>query len=276
LTLPSGDAANEDPAELFKRIKHSNEFVNKCYSPEGFVELEGRIGDDLVERTGDPELAKLTAEIVAGKEVEAEAKKEEVPVIERKTLSQALRKHKNLDSAMSDLWKLLYYLRCGSDGEDGCDKDIVPNPLATRSIAQSKPQTWQNRVQHQIKLLDEITKQPAIRQSRQAAWMTHTEEQRQRHAPTLPPMLEVDMGHAVAFRHKQKWELGWITSVWRTFAAKSGGGQLVARPLARGNLHAARVVCAWFCVKDGFTIFFHWFSLIVFVLHTSAVHFFND
>jgi len=71
-------------------------------------------------------------------------------------------------------------------------------------------------------------------------------------APTLPPMLEVDMGDAVAFRHKQKWELGCVTAVWRTFAAKSGGGQLVARPLARGNLHAARVVRAWFCDKAVF------------------------
>ena len=249
MTLPSGDdAPKDDPTDLFKRIRHSNEFVNKCYSPEDFVELEARIGDDHVERSGDPELAKLTAEIVAGQEVEVQAKNEGVPVIERKTLSQALRKHKNLDSAMSDLWKLLYYLRCGSDGEDGCDKEIVPNPLATRSVAQSKPQTWQNRVQHQIKLLDEMTKQPAIRQSRQEAWMTHTEEQRRKHAPTLPPMLEVDMGDVVAFRQHQKWELGWVTSVWRTFTAKSGGGQLVARPLARGNLHLARVVCAWFCV----------------------------
>lgn len=157
------------------------------------------------------------------------------------TLAEALAKHKNLDSAMSDLWKLLYFLRAG---DSGADLEVLPNALGSRSCAVKKEMKWHNKLMSHISQMDAELKQPALRQSRQAAWMSHTETARKQLAPTLPAALEIDRSDIICIKVKNKWEVSLVLSVFRNYAARSGGAQLTSLPLPRGSLHSVRVVRA--------------------------------
>ena len=148
------------------------------------------------------------------------------------TLAEALARHKNLDSALSDLWKLLYFLRAG---DSGADLEVLPNALGSRSCAVNKERKWHNLMSH-ISKMDAELKQPALRQSRQAAWMSHTEAARKQLAPTLPAGLEIEMSDIVCIKTKSRWEVCLVLSVFRNYASRSGG--------ARGSLHSVRVVRA--------------------------------
>jgi hypothetical protein len=229
--------------QIFARIRASQTFVSKmeCISdPDNVVA-------DMKDEAGpcDDPVAEATVEII---EATAEnGERSSLPGRLPKTLSEALAKHKNLDLSLSDCWKLLYYLRAG---DQGADVEVLPKPLATRSCTLKKDQKWHNRLMAAISRLDAQSKQPAIRQSRQAAWLQHTEAERRRLAPTLPPALQVHRSDVVCVKVRTTWTVCLVISVFRNYAAKSGGAQLTTMPLPRGSLHSLRVVRALPCLYD--------------------------
>jgi len=217
--------------QIFQRIRSSGDFINKMEGKDSHKEKPKPAV------TGDPEIAAATTEIL---QTESEDTSEaSIPKELPTTLSAALSKHKNLDASLSDLWKLLFYLRAGGNG---CDVDIVPNALATRSFSEKKGQKWHNKLMAAISRLDAQLKQPAMRQSRQAAWIQHTELERKKLAPTLPPSLEVERSDVVCIKTGGKWQICWVLSIFRNYSARSGGAQLTTMPLPRGSLHSLRVV----------------------------------
>ena len=242
----SGGGNERSASSVFEQIRAGQQFLQKVGTQEGCEQLEKEMKD---EPGADPELAEATREVTEGKLVESCRQEIRIPKVKRKTLAQVMEKHENLDSALSDLWKLLFFLRSSAEG---CDVQVVPHPFATRLATQKKEQRWHDKLLQQIAQMDEQSKQPAARQSRQTAWMTHTEHQRKKHAPALPRSLEIDRGDIICGKINEKWEPCQVVSVWRCYQARSGNSQLVARALPRGSLSAVRVVRPW----DLFTQFF--------------------
>lgn len=237
-TVAGGD--NEpSAASIFEQIRAGQQFVRKAETEEGCKQLDEEMKD---EPGANPVLAEATEEVTEGKLMASCRQETRIPKVKRKTLAQIMEKHENLDAALSDLWKLLFFLRSGAEG---CDVALVPHPFATRLATQKKEQRWHDKLLQQIKQMDEQLKQPAVRQSRQTAWMTHTEQQRKKHAPALPASLDIDRADIICGKINQKWEPCQVVSVWRNFQARSGNAQLVARSLPRGSLSAVRAVRAW-------------------------------
>ena len=222
-----------DVVEVIERTRASNAFIE---NPEGVSVKECCLQEH------EAEVAQATLEVT---EQDAGSSPHEVknlmPREERTTLSAALEGHQNLDSALPDLFRLLYFLR-SAPGE-GADEDILPNPMMTRTRVKTQKTKWQNVASHMIALLDADSKQPAIRQSRQQAWAQQVEAKRQDEFSTLPSNLTIDMGDLIAAKVDGKWIPCMVLSIWRNFKGGSGGGQLVARELARGSLLALRAVC---------------------------------
>lgn len=155
----------------------------------------------------------------------------------RFTLSGALRGHETFESAKDDLWRLLCHLRLGPDG---CDADIIPNHFLTRDKIQKSIPKWQNLLQHQLACADAVDKLPAMRVSRQQAWIESCEKFRSEHAPSLPPSISVSTGHIVAVQHQKAWHVALVMSTWRCYK-RSTGAQLCPREVSKGSLHSARV-----------------------------------
>ena len=238
-------AGPQEPSadQIFQRIRSSQAFLEKCETEEGQEKLTADMNAE--DCGGDPEVAAATVEIIQGPAEPEAQRKTLTPEGLPTTLAEALGDHKNLDATMSDLWKLLYFLR---SGEKGADLEVLPNALGTRQCVKQKDQKWHNKLMSRIAHMDAQMKMPAMRQSRQAAWNKHNESQRQRLAPSLPPALEIDRGDVVCVKVHSRWEVCWVISVYRNYAANSGGAQLTTQPLPRGNLHSVRIVRAMACL----------------------------
>ena len=149
----------EEPTKVFTRIKESHELQA---NPDA-VNLQSETS-----KLDDPKMVEGTNEVV--NESIAEGEKESAAfkvACDKVTLSSALSGHENLDAAIPDLWRLLYFLR---SSKHGCDVGILPKPMVSRQRVIQKPRKWQNLVSHQVSLLDAASKEPAVRQGRQQAW----------------------------------------------------------------------------------------------------------
>ena len=161
-TVAGGD--NEpSAASIFEQIRAGQQFVRKAETEEGCKQLDEEMKD---EPGANPVLAEATEEVTEGKLMASCRQETRIPKVKRKTLAQIMEKHENLDAALSDLWKLLFFLRSGAEG---CDVALVPHPFATRLATQKKEQRWHDKLLQQIKQMDEQLKQPAVRQSRQTS-----------------------------------------------------------------------------------------------------------
>ena len=224
-------------ADVFLRIRASEEFVA---SVEG---NDDKAFEDLKEECeDDTEVAAATKDVFFN---EVASVQDACPKISKTTLRQVLQSHKNLQSSMSDLWKLLFYLR---HGELGCDVGVLPKPLSTRSVVMCQPRKWHNIARQSIARMDMDAKQPALRQSRMAAWMGNMDECRKKIAPSLPKALTVDRGDVLAVKFGETWEVGMVVSIWRQLQGRSGDAQLSSSALPLGSLKALRVVRSsfWF------------------------------
>ena len=190
------------------------------------------------------ELAQATMEIIDGDAEDVTDQKQNhdgfLPRDGRVTLGAALDGHENLESVVPDLWRLLFFLR---SSKEGADHDILPDPMKTRQRVSKKPAKWHNLIMHQISLMDSENKQPAVRQGRQEAWLTHLEGKREKECPSLPSNRALERADLVAAKVGAKWLPTLVLSMWRNYKGGAGGGQLVSRSLARGSLLCARVVC---------------------------------
>ena len=192
----------------------------------------------------DPEIAKSLDELLAsGKDKDGSKQwwAPFMPVDDRTTLAKALAGHETLESAKGDLWKLCFYLRSGCGG---CDEAILGNSMKMRKRVLDEPQKWQNAILHKISLMDAADREPQRRTSRHASWMAVSEQLRKDICPTLPLMLELNMGDTVAAKIGSEWKPCLILSIYRNHKASPGGGLLAAREIPRGSLSAARVVCS--------------------------------
>ena len=220
---------------VLKGIKSSNDFLSALETEEGEARIEARTQDEV--DTDQPLTEALKELTEPASDAQADLF---MPLQNRTTLDKALDGHNNLDSALSDLWRLLYYVRAAP--KEGCDIEVVPDPMKARKKVQKDTMKWQNWVTQHLARLDLDKKQPASRQSRQTAWMERTEKQRLKVAPSLPEMLQVDTGNILAVWLGGSWQVGMACSIWRCYQAKSGGGQLTSRPLPRGSLNAVRII----------------------------------
>ena len=197
------------------------------------------------EAEGDEKVASAIKE-----DTENVPQQEKLPTIgHATTLSHIMKRHENLDASMSDLWKLLYFLR--SADKLGADVQVLPQPLSTRASVGIKSQKWHNIVRHKIALMDAADKMPATRQSRMAAWINHAESSRKKFAPTLPTSLSVERGQVMAGYIQNQWEVVLVISVWRQYSSGTGSSQLSVQAVPNGNLSAVRAVRVSTC----FTIF---------------------
>lgn len=128
--------------------------------------------------------------------------------------------------------------------------EVLPHPLASRSKVQGmKKQKWHNALRQQIARMDAESKQPAQRQSRVSAWVSHTEQTRKKFGPTLPSSLEIDRAHIILGKVDGNWKVCYVITIWRAYQSKPGNSQLSVKALPRGSLSAARVLCAWVALK---------------------------
>eukprot|EP00435_Cladocopium_sp_Y103_P008560 s487_g2.t1 len=223
----------QDVSKVFERIRASHAFQ---VDPEA-VKVKASEG----KKPEDPKIADATDEVIGHPPSASEHQHASFRLTtEKRTLSEALAGHENLESALPDLWRLLWFLR---SGEEGSDVEVLPKPMLSRQRVLQKPQKWQNLVQHQISLLDVDSKAPAVRQGRQQAWMKHMEKTREDHCPALPPNISVDRGDVLAVRLGKEWCPGLVLSIWRNFKQGPGSAQLCPRSLSRGSLAAVRVAC---------------------------------
>ena len=223
---------------------------NRLRAAASFMEKPPQDAEIKESHAGDPQVVEATEYVV-----DADFDKDEpggddiharfLPSPEKRSLSEALSGRESLDAAKPDLWRLLYYLRSGTEG---CDSEVPPKPMLARYRSLLGKSKWQNIVMHQISLLDMASKEPAARQGRMAMWAKHMDKAKEEHCPTLPSNVKLDHGDVVAAKIGHTWQPAMVLSMWRSFKGKSGNGQLVSGELARGSLSAARVVCslAWF------------------------------
>lgn len=235
---PEGDSQQQEiPAQdvsmVFERIRASHAFQE---DPEG-VKVRASEG----KKPEDQKLAAATDEVIHATPTSSSEQKHANFRLasEKKSLTEALAGHENLESAMADLWRLLWFLR---SGEAGSDVEVLPKPMLSRQRVLQKPQKWQNLIQHQISLLDVESKAPAVRQGRQQAWMKHMEKAREEHCPTLPANVSIERGDVVAVLLGKEWVPGLVMSIWRSFKGGPGSAQLCPRSLSRGSLAAIRAV----------------------------------
>ncbi len=223
---------------MIERIRSSTQFLSTEENDPDLDKVEMK-----EENEKDPMLAEATRTITAEGDEANTNRANYMPSDGRTTLGEALRGHESLDSALPDLWKLLFFLRSGAGG---CDKEILPSPMLSRQRVQADEGKWHNVLLHRMALMDAASKEPSIRQGRLAAWIQHVEKTRLEQAPTLPENVTVNRSDVVAFKQNGNWQVGVIISIWRILKAKSGGGQLCARELPRGSMSAARIVRALF------------------------------
>lgn len=249
LICSPGEAGQEEKAptptvgEVFERLRASQKFIAK-------VEEDAEIPEHTADapHDSDPEIAKSLDELL-GKGKEDSSSKDEpkewwapfMPIQDRTTLTKALAGHETLESAKGDLWRLCFYLRCGPGG---CDAAILGNCMKMRKCVMDEPQKWQNALLHKIALMDAADREPQRRTSRFASWMAVAEQMRKDICPTLPPVLEINMGDTVAAKIGSEWKPCLILSIYRNHKGSPGGGLLAAREIPRGSLSAARVVCS--------------------------------
>ena len=156
------------------------------------------------------------------------------------TLAEALKGKSNLEASIHNLWCLLFYLRACP--KLGADLEVLPRPMGTRSVVESQNRKWHNVVMQRIARMDSVQKMPAVRQSRQAAWIAHTESTRKKIAPALPASLEMNRGHVQCAMVGSKWEVVLVIAVYRHYQSRSGSSQLVVHSLPYGSLNCVRVV----------------------------------
>lgn len=237
-SLPGKDSKEEDAAEVIKRIRSSAQFLDTEENDPNLDKVE------MKEENEKDEVLAAATKVITAEGVEDIAKGANyMPRDGRTTLGGTLQGHESLDAALPDLWKLLFFLRSGPGGSD---TEILPSPMLSRQRVQSDESKWHNVLMHRMSLMD--AKEPCIRQGRLAAWIQHVEKTRLEQAPTLPENVTVNRSDVVAFKQNGNWQVGVIISIWRILKAKSGGGQLCSRELARGSMSAARIVRALFDV----------------------------
>ena len=225
-------ARSSKVVEVIERVRASSAFIE---DPDNIT-----VTDDHVPE-GDQEVARATLQVVGDENGEEyQANVTFMPTEEKTTLSGALASHENLQAALPDLWRLLWYLRSAKNC--GSDQKILPDPMLTRQRVKEKKSKWHNVAMRQISLLDAASKQPAARQSRHQAWLQQMEAQRNKSFESLPSNLTIDTSDLAAVKLGTAWVPGLVMSIWRNFRGASGGGQLVAQELARGSLHCLRVV----------------------------------
>ena len=191
----------------------------------------------------DPKVAEATHAVIEPTVTSADERIHAVfqPDAVKTSLGEALHGHENLEAALPDLWRLLFFLR---SGKQGSDSEILPKPMLSRQRVLNQPQKWQNVVQHQVSLLDGDSKAGQARQGRQQAWIKHVEQIRLDQWPSLPPNASIERGDVVAALVSKQWVPAFVLSIWRSFKSGSGNAQLCPRGFSRGSLAAARVVCA--------------------------------
>ena len=232
-----GKKADADAAAVFERIRASHDFVTK--SEGDGAELVKDLPEEECEVIEDAEIAEATKDVIFN---EVKTKAEPTRAIQKTTLRQVLHGREAVDACMSDLWKLLLYLR-GPD--QGCDFEILPKPLATRDvIAGKKKRKWHNVAMQAITRMDLANKEPTFRTSRVISWCNHVEKNRQEIAPTLPEVLQIDRGDVLAVKAGDKWHVGLVLSIWRYYTNRSGNSQLSPHALPLGSVRYARVVRA--------------------------------
>lgn len=215
---PAKGQMGQDAASLLQRLRDSNSFAEKMET--------GEVNESTKPQPGSHEV--LAEESARGKEVNpdvAEATKEACDAGEmtgdfdlekfkprdgRDTLAGALKGHEAFEASKEDLFRLLAFLRVGPMG---CDGQVIKNHLLTRAKVQKKGPKWQNMVQRQIACAEAIARMPAMRQSRQQAWINHTEEFRQKQAPWLPSCISIDMGQVVAVLLDGRYQVASLTLI---------------------------------------------------------------
>ena len=251
--LPRGFVANEkaDVAAVLDRIRESQAFVDEfeadaevkdapdeatCVLAEEAARRKARGVDD-----EDSGVVKAMKELFEDETV-ADTKPDDdlerfKPREGRYSLHGALRGHENLESGEDDLVRLLCWLRMAPNG---CDGDIIQQPLRTRKLILSQPKKWHNMFRHQMAHADAVEKLPTQRKSRQSAWVQATEKARMEF-PTLPSSVAISTGDLVAVSYRGEWRVGLVLTMWRYFK-KGTGAQQVCHEIPRGGLHSARVV----------------------------------
>lgn len=256
--MPSGDKPEDDEegthggdevAQVFTRIRESNAFIDGTFEKEQVQTEEAEQPEDemeasLAEETSrghdvNREIGSATNEVSSGEPKEEDTQINHfLPRRGRETLSGALDGHDNWESAMSDCFKLLCFLRMAPHG---CDADVLPSPLTTRRLVLQKPMKWQNLVRHQLSQTDNVNQMPAQRKSRQTAWILSQEKSREECVPTLPTCLKLNTGDVVATKWHGKWEVGLVLSMFRVLKKGTGCAQLCYNEMDRGGLHSARI-----------------------------------
>ncbi len=240
---PPEENVDDKPAKFFERIRASHQFQT-CEDEEKLeVKVESQDGS---EAKGDPEIVSETRKIVEDEADDRDSAwySKFMPRAGRITLGEALRDHENLESATDDLWRLLFWLRSGPSGSDVA---ILPKCMLSRQRVVSKGTKWHNELMHRMCLMEASSREPALRQGRQAAWVGHLEERRSKKAPSLPSSLEMEQGDVVCARFGKDWQVGVVLSLWRYCKSQSGGGQLTAQKIPRGCMISARIVCSLSC-----------------------------
>lgn len=191
----------------------------------------------------DPKVAAATLEVL-GEDApqngvtEPEGLDSFSPRPNRTTLSGALRGHEVWEAAHDDLFRLLCHLRMGPNG---CDSDVIRNPLLTRKLVLGRPKRWHDLVRHQISHANAMDNLPSMRKSRVSAWIQATEAARQNAAPGLPSSLKICSGDVVAVRFQGCWRVSMVLTTWRVLKKGTGAQQCVGQ-IPKGGLHSARLL----------------------------------
>ena len=116
-----------------------------------------------------------------------------------------------------NLFRLVCYLRMAPDG---ADSRYVRDHFASRVASLDKSLRWQDQLRHALAVQESWEKLPALRKSRQQAWMQVATDQVEAFGKDMPKVLSLESGQIVLVQSGDEWTPALITTVWR--AQKKG------------------------------------------------------